>query len=444
MSLNCIEIDKILTELDLESSVFQKIKAVNYNSFSLHFYKPKKPIKVLVSLGKFIRVHRDTLNKNYLKESHNLVEYIKAHLTGGKVLDCYQVDKNRIIKLVINKGKIFFLYIRLWGGFPNIVVTDEDQRILHLHKKNSKKNELPGQIFQLPYENRSEKSYSLKEYNTETYNEFIEKFYYNKIKQEEENSKKVRLEILKKKKEKSLRGELKSLLNKQENYKKADIYKLYGELIISNMHTVKPGCKSITLTDYSGSIIEIPLDEKLSPYENSQAFFKKYKKSVSGISVVEKRITDVINELEAIKEISEFEIPDNSDTKIVKKSLVGLYYTSNGWDILVGRNAKENDHLLRHNVKGNDMWFHVRDYPGGYVFIKNKKGKTIPLEILKDAAILALFYSKGKNNGKGDIYYTQVKHLKRVKKGKLGQVIPTMNKNLFVTLDKERLASLKA
>jgi predicted ribosome quality control (RQC) complex YloA/Tae2 family protein len=71
-------------------------------------------------------------------------------------------------------------------------------------------------------------------------------------------------------------------------------------------------------------------------------------------------------------------------------------------------------------VKGNDLWLHTRDYAGGYVFIRRIPGKTIPLEILLDAGQLAVHYSKGKGGGKTDLYYTEVKHLKKPKGGKRG------------------------
>ena len=108
----------------------------------------------------------------------------------------------------------------------------------------------------------------------------------------------------------------------------------------------------------------------------------------------------------------------------------------------MGRGAKENDELLRHHVKGNDFWLHARDYPGGYIFIKNIKGKSIPLETLLDAGNLAVFYSKGKNSGKGEVYYTQVKYLRRTKTGKTGLVIPTQEKNLSITVDDRRLKKI--
>ncbi|WP_394699420.1 hypothetical protein [uncultured Sphaerochaeta sp.] len=56
--------------------------------------------------------------------------------------------------------------------------------------------------------------------------------------------------------------------------------------------------------------------------------------------------------------------------------------------------------MLRHYAKGNDYWMHTRDYPGGYVFIKYLKEKTVPLEVLIDAANLALVFSKAKKRRK--------------------------------------------
>ncbi len=71
---------------------------------------------------------------------------------------------------------------------------------------------------------------------------------------------------------------------------------------------------------------------------------------------------------------------------------------------------------------------HTRDYPGGYVFIRNQPGKSVPLEVLLDAGNLALFYSKARQSGKGDLYYTQVKYLRRAKDGPTGLVLPTQEK----------------
>ncbi|MEW5818452.1 MAG: fibronectin-binding domain-containing protein, partial [Spirochaetota bacterium] len=73
---------------------------------------------------------------------------------------------------------------------------------------------------------------------------------------------------------------------------------------------------------------------------------------------------------------------------------------------------------------------------------KTVSGKTVPLETLLDAGNLALFYSKGRLSGQGELYYTQVKYLRRAKSGKPGLVLPTQEKNLFVKLDGARVKRL--
>ena len=85
----------------------------------------------------------------------------------------------------------------------------------------------------------------------------------------------------------------------------------------------------------------------------------------------------------------------------------------------------------------------MRDFPGGYVFIKSQKGKTVPLEILIDAANLAVHYSKARTNSKVDLYYTHVKYLRRAKNGPKGLVIPTQEKNLCITPDKKVISKLE-
>ncbi|MDR2629575.1 MAG: NFACT RNA binding domain-containing protein, partial [Spirochaetaceae bacterium] len=121
----------------------------------------------------------------------------------------------------------------------------------------------------------------------------------------------------------------------------------------------------------------------------------------------------------------------------------GLSFRRGDWLIIVGRDAAENDALLRRHVKGRDLWLHVRDYAGSYVFVKQRAGKTVPLDILLDAGNLALFYSKARNNGEADLFYTQVKFLRRAKNGPKGLVIPTQEKNLRIKADAARLRELE-
>lgn len=443
MSLNYLEIDQILSELQLNGAHLQKVKALDYESFIFSFYKPGTPLNVLISLDKNCRIHRQTKKREYLGKTHNLVEYLKAYIVGGKIIRTEQVDRNRIIKLEINnKGITYFIFIRLWGGFSNIIICSESYQILHLHKKSSKKSELPGMNLILPPPHKSDKVYKLKEHNYEDYNSFIENDYIDLLKTQRLKKEANRLEVIRTRRLKEISRLIKNLQKRLEGYLKADTYKLFGDLILSNIYSIKKGDPVLEVTDYTtGKLIKINLNPELEPHQNSDTYYKKNRKAILGLDKTKKQIEELISE----RDNPELSIPtqvNNSNKKIIE-SKPGLNYNSDGWEILVGRNAKENEALLRSHVKGNDMWLHVRDYPGGYVFIKSKKNKTFPLNILIDAGILALYYSKGKSNGKADIKYTQVKHLRKIKKGKPGQVIASNDKNIYITIDKNRLDSLK-
>lgn len=424
------------------------MKAINYESFTFSFYKPGVPTNILVSMDTNCRLHRSTIKPEYMGKTHNLVEFLKAYLIGGIVKDIRQVNFNRIIEIkVINNNTTYYLIIRLWGGFPNIIITSEDYTILHLHKKSSKKMELPGSKYQYPEVNKNRKEYELLGHTYQDYNSFIEAEYIERITQQNSDKLLKKTIQFREKRRKEINNSLKKITSRLDNYSKAELYKLQGDLILSNIHLIKRGDTSLNAVDYtSNTTLEIQLDPRIKPDQNSTNYYKKHQKALAGISVTKEQIANLEQELLSLDSLPVEQIDQNKTIKKPSKQTVnrpGLYYRSAIWEIIIGRSAKENETLLRRFVKGNDMWLHVRDYPGGYVFIKNIKGKTIPLDVLLDAGTLALFYSKAKNNGKGDITYTQVKYLRRVKNGKPGQVIPTMNKNLYVTLDKKRLDRIK-
>jgi predicted ribosome quality control (RQC) complex YloA/Tae2 family protein len=224
-----------------------------------------------------------------------------------------------------------------------------------------------------------------------------------------------------------------------------------------------------------GQTLRIELDPGKNFSGNAEAYYEKYRKAKNGLGEVREEIAagerelERLNETEArllaetnplilerlLKKVRRGLPPETGESPPGKgkkpgggspagRPVPGLSFQNGDWLILVGRDARENDELLRRHVKGGDLWLHVRDWAGSYVFIKQRPGKSVPLEILLDAGNLALFYSKGRNNGKGDLYYTQVKYLRRAKNGPPGLVIPTQEKNVTITLDQARLKRLES
>ncbi|MBI5748170.1 MAG: DUF814 domain-containing protein, partial [Nitrospinae bacterium] len=124
------------------------------------------------------------------------------------------------------------------------------------------------------------------------------------------------------------------------------------------------------------------------------------------------------------------------------KSSPMSFESIDGLTILVGKNNKQNDELTFKIANGNDIWLHVRDFPGSHVVIQTGKRKDVPRETLLDAASLAICFSKLKSTGRGNIAYTFKKYVKKPKGAEAGKVIISQDKNIFVTIDPKRMDRL--
>ena len=226
-------------------------------------------------------------------------------------------------------------------------------------------------------------------------------------------------------------------------------------MILSSLHTISPGDEWVEVQDFAEPerTVSIELDPTLSPQANADRYFTRARKSKQRISGLQQEVDDLERRSRAIGQDldridswsverlrEEAAAPATSPEKA--EGAPGLQFDSHGFRILVGRTAKENDQLLRRWVRGNDVWLHTRDYPGGYVFIKSVKDKTVPLDVLLDAGNLAVHFSKARGGGGAELYYTQVKYLRRAKDGPVGLVLPTQEKNLSIRVENDRLARL--
>lgn len=465
MSLNCNEINVILEELNLKGSFIQDIIQPGYDSLALYTYKEGGAKTFFICTAhdacRICEVRRKiTKNEKPLR----FMEFLRSRIKGCRINSAEQIGLERVIKINLsNADEEFFLYIRLWNNAANVILCDQNNVILDSMYRRPNKDEMTGEVFKEPEADESKleikDKWPVRDWNSEEYksfNEFIDSYY-------SEHGAALSREALLEKAEKwfttnltKREAALSNLVNKLESFKNAEQMKHTGDLILAYGHLIDGNSRHLECEDYeTGKTVSILIDPKLSAHENAEKYYTQYKKAVSGseqlehdieiskrqIEKLKKQYDDILHEQNPVK-IEQMLRHDSKPVQQQKKTHPGLDYTVNGWYILVGRDANENDELLRRHVRGEDMWLHVRDFPGGYVFIKHKKDKTIPLDILLDAANLAVYYSKARNAGKTDLYYTKVKYLRHAKNGPKGLVLPTQEKNLCITPDKERLARL--
>lgn len=504
MSLNCNEINLIINELNIEGAFIQDIIQPGYDTIAFYTYKEGQAKTVIICTAQnSVRINetRKKITKN--DKPLRFMEFLKSRIKGCRINSCQQVGVERIIKLelsrnisikekpnektnqiklastafnlsntAVSNSKIreeeinesYILYIKLWNNAANVILCTEENVILEPMFRRPERNEMKDETFFLPQINEekileAETKFPVREWNNEDYksfNSYIDYWY-------SEHADNLSRESLLEKAEKwyninhsKRESALNNLIQKKESFQNSQNLKHQGDLILSYGHLIKEDSNFLECEDYeTGKTIRLLIDPKKSAQENASDYYKNYKKAISGseelehdIEIAKKQLEkldalyqEILNEKNPVK-IEQLLRRDQTPKQQQKKNHPGLDYRVNGWQLMVGRDANENDELLRHHVRGEDLWLHVRDFPGGYVFIKAQKGKTVPLEILLDAANLAVHYSKARNAGKTDLYYTHVKYLRRAKNGPKGLVIPTQEKNLCITPDKAILSRL--
>ncbi|MGN1092718.1 MAG: NFACT family protein, partial [Monoglobaceae bacterium] len=239
---------------------------------------------------------------------------------------------------------------------------------------------------------------------------------------------------------------------------KKEKYKIYGDLLTANIYKIKFGMKNITVENYYSDnceLIEIKLDETKSPSQNAQRYYKKYNKLKTAELFATEQIEEAEKEkyyLESVAEALEnvensAELDDiraeleqegyikSANTKKKKnqiKSAPLRYMSSDGYEILVGRNNRQNDELTIRMAYSTDLWFHTKQIPGSHTIVRTKGEKDIPETTILEAAKLAAYHSKAKNSSQVPVDYTIIKNVKKPNGAKPGMVIYDSYNTLYV------------
>lgn len=245
--------------------------------------------------------------------------------------------------------------------------------------------------------------------------------------------------------------------------------KLYGELITANIYCMTERSKSVSLLNYyseNNEYIKVPLDEQLTPQANAQKYFKQYAKAKSAFNFTNRQLEESNKELEYLESVLHLlencvtlqEIDEVRQELIgqgymaskktkgfkrqVKLSLPHHYISSDGLDIFVGKNNRQNDQLTLKTASSADFWLHTRNIPGSHVIIKKQQG-DIPDSTLLEAAVLSAFHSKAKLSSNVPVDYTMVRNVKKPSGAKPGMVIYENFKTIIANPDENIVNKLK-
>jgi len=208
-----------------------------------------------------------------------------------------------------------------------------------------------------------------------------------------------------------------------------------ADILMANLHKVKKGVTSVELFDfYENKNICIKLNKDLSPQANAEKYYKKSKNGGKELEEIEKKlklfaaqIEQLKKELLVLEDVTDFKslkpFAKNEVNKgpKVQKALPYWSFALEGLEVLVGKNAKSNDELLRLTRK-NDWWFHAKDVAGSHCIVRNNGVALTPVQLEKVGA-LAAYYSKAKSQTLAPVMYTLRKYVRKPKGFLPGKVI---------------------
>ncbi|MEO0826650.1 MAG: NFACT RNA binding domain-containing protein [Cyanobacteria bacterium J06635_15] len=254
---------------------------------------------------------------------------------------------------------------------------------------------------------------------------------------------------------KKLKQKESTFLERLEQSEQAEYHRQQADLLMAYQHLWQPGMQSITLEDFETSEpVTIPLKLEKNGVQNAQAFYKQHQK----LKRVRQAVAPLLNEVRAeihyleqvesaLNQVTVYERPEDLDAiadirdELIEQGYLSAPYqrernaantqpfqchhaqTPGGHEVLIGRNNRQNDHLISKIATDYDLWFHTQEIPGSHVLLRLNPG-DVPDEIdLQCTANLAAYYSRARQADQVPVVYTAPKHVYKPKGARPGMVI---------------------
>ena len=326
----------------------------------------------------------------------------------SNILDIELLNGDKILRIKTSiasayKEEITYLQIEFTGKYTNVIILDEKNIVLealrHVDLFSSFREVRVGQtLLDVP-----NAPFVAKEYPIEDVEEFLYGVY-----EKEQNS---QLSNLKKQKVAALNKKIKKLqklydkLDSQESLEEeAQKFEHYGNLVLSNVHNIKPYATTLSLDDYDGKKIEVKIDRAYpTAFRISDMFFSKSKKAkqkAKHLHIEEESLRSKIEHLKlfihtvnSAKDVAKIELlfPKRQQSKKLKVDDSIEIFWIEGYKVQLGKNEKGNIAVLK-NARAKDIWLHLKDQPSCHVIITTDK-QSLPERIIKSAARLCVDFT---------------------------------------------------
>lgn len=466
----------IISELNesLSGGIISKIHQSDQRNLILRIFARGREERLIISAHhKYPRIHLTEAVFYNPPTPLRFCAYLRSRITNARIEEFRQKDDERVLEVALARKhdeiiEKFTLIAELTGKSSNIILVDEKGVVLdairYFPPDGSLRVVMPGVILEpLPPHKEAFRQEEFSKEPYTTWNEATDAYYSAFIKEEEFISERNRLRRVALDAEKKLKKKLLNLNGDKDRAEREREFSKLGDTLIYNLNKMKRGMKEVELDDYTvypPGQVKVALDEKLSPKENAEKYFKRSKKAKTALNLLKDRIpqveTDieymgqVLYEIEAARTREDLRLMEDELAKggYVKKmpeeaghikeeekkaEPIRRYTSSEGFEILCGKSGAGNDMIVQRHAANEDIWFHIAHMPGSHVLIKVAgRGKELTKKTIEEAAALAAWHSKAQNAGKVEVIYAEAKHVRKPKGAKPGMVTVKEHKSILV------------
>ncbi|GAB3830608.1 NFACT family protein [Pontibacter rugosus] len=237
-------------------------------------------------------------------------------------------------------------------------------------------------------------------------------------------------------------------------------YSQTADVLMANLTNIPPRATEVTLYDfYTDQSRTYKLKQTESPQKAAERVYRKAKNQHVEVKQLEEKVERKLEELIVLEDAlqSLAEVQDYKQLKLYLRDYNHLLgskqqeqqqipfrvFESEGFKILVGKSARNNDELTQRHTYKEDIWLHAKDVSGSHVIIKHQAGKTVPATVLEKAAKLAAFYSKRKSDSLCPVMYTPKKWVRKPKGSAPGAVVVEREQVMLVQPENPFASSAK-
>ncbi len=467
-------LSKVVDELAplISGARIDKVVQAGENDICLVLHRAgMKSLPLLISVDRNLsRLHLISSRPEGVPHPTGFILLLRKYLAGSRLERISLLNKDRVVEIVSSRaGSQEFLIVELLSSSPNLILLNKERKIIAPWRVVSPdagghRALVPGMGYVLPpardrhpptrhrvvplaHEDHSS--------GNAAYNSSVERLYESIQTERETAALRQTLATVVARAAARAERTVKAVQGDLASAGRADLYRLYGELLLANLQRLARGQTSVVISGYDGESVTIELDPKRTAAENADAYFRRYKKAKAGRSVIEERLASLQAQVEELSRIGQdVETAGDLDelerlrTLLVKRgALMGNkarcaappenreqpYRTIRfeGWEILVGKTAAGNDYLSTKLADAHDLWFHAEGMPGSHVLLRNPERRDPPPAVIRKAASLAAYYSKGKGAAKVPVTWTTANYVKKPKGAKPGLVLVSRRKTVM-------------